>query len=109
LAAARAATEEGGKREKQREKEDTHGMRRREREREAAPKRSAIFSRDRSRSTKGISILNPIGGYAWPFHLFATGPKLVLSSPRGLLLLLSLRLRYLAADIDGRFVMIATI
>lgn len=29
------------------------------------------------RPTKGISILNPIGGYAWPFHLFATGPKLV--------------------------------
>lgn len=33
------------------------------------------------RPTKGISILNPIGGYARPFHLFATGPKLVPSSP----------------------------
>lgn len=60
------------------------GERKRERERERDAHQSLLrFFREIAvgQPTKGISILNPIGGYAWPFHLFATGPKLVLFSP----------------------------
>lgn len=65
--------------EKEQEEEEEEGEGERGAGEKRAPKSSAIFSRDRAvgRPTKGISILNPIGGYAWPFHLFATGPKLV--------------------------------
>lgn len=74
--------------EKEDEEEDDDGEEKKEmKEKKEERERNARQSLPRffreitvGRPTKGISILNPIGGYARPFHLFATGPKLVPSS-----------------------------
>lgn len=94
---------------------------------------SAIFSRDRTlqeeresasaSATKGISILNPIGGYAQPFHLHrddyeraANFSPSFLRGPVPNWFALSVFSRsllpwpiQLAADIDERFVMIVVV
>lgn len=73
---ARNERERDGEEEEEKEQVEEEGEGERERNaRQSLPR----FFREIAvgRPTKGISILNPIGGYARPFHLFATGPKLV--------------------------------